>query len=59
MCQHSFTKKLGEEIEYKKRKPFRIIKKYECIKCGAKIIKKGMKLEEHYQQLDLNTNKVI
>lgn len=59
MCEHSFKIKIGEKLEYKKHKPFRVVKQYKCKTCGELIEIKGIKVKEHYQQIDLNTNKVI
>jgi hypothetical protein len=58
MCQHSFLKKIGEEIKYRSRTPYKLIKIFKCNNCGAKV-EKLVKLKERTKQIDLNSKEVI
>ena len=56
MCNHNFCVKVKEELNKRTK---RVDKIYKCCACGAEIVKKGVRFKERYQQIDLNSNKVI
>jgi len=57
MCNHTFRDKLREEIKFRNKRPFKLIKIFKCRNCGVEIRKENKITKEYFKQLDLHGEK--